>query len=122
MKKKILVVDDSPVVLAMIEDMLSELNYDVTVAENGFDASRQVEQQRFNLIITDLNMPVMSGIEFAKKAKLIPNCRFVPIVMLSSENDQDKIAEAKKMGISTFLSKPIKENQLKALLQVVMGS
>jgi AmiR/NasT family two-component response regulator len=52
----------------------------------------------------------------------MPNCKFVPIVMLSSEEDAGKIAEAKRVGISTFLRKPVKEVQLKTILQVVLGA
>lgn len=74
------------------------------------------------MIITDLNMPRMDGIEFVQQVKLLPNCKFVPIVMLSCESNDAKIAQAKQMGVSTFLSKPIKEAQLKTILQVVVGS
>lgn len=122
MAKKILVVDDSPVVLAMMDDMLSNLNYEVTTATNGFVACEEVKATKFDMIITDLNMPKMDGIEFTKQAKQMPNCKFVPIVMLSSEEDSNLIAEAKRMGISTFLRKPVKETQLKTILQVVLGS
>jgi two-component system chemotaxis response regulator CheY len=122
MVKKILVVDDSPSVLAVLEDMLSELGYDATTASNGKQACQFIEASKYNLIITDLSMPVMDGIEFVKAAKQMPNCKFVPIVMLSSEEDETKIAEAKSVGISTFLRKPVKELQLKTILQVVLGS
>ena len=122
MKKKILVVDDSPVVLNMLDDMLEELDYDVTTSSNALDACAQVETTKYNMIITDLNMPGMNGLEFTKRAKQMPNCKFVPIVMLSGEEDETKIAEAKSIGISTFLRKPVKKNQLKTILQVVLGS
>ncbi len=122
MAKKILIVDDSPSVLAILEDMLDGLGYDVTAASNGKQACQLLETNWYNLIITDLTMPVMDGIVFAQTAKMMPNCKFVPIVMLSSVEDEDKIAEAKRVAISTFLSKPIKEVQLKTILQVVLGS
>ncbi len=121
MKKQILVVDDSPVVLSMLDDILSSLNYEITTALNGIEACRHAESTRFDMIITDLNMPGMDGIEFTKRAKQIPNCRFVPLIMLSSENDEAKISEARMMGISTFLRKPIEENQLKSIMQIVIG-
>jgi two-component system chemotaxis response regulator CheY len=120
--KTILIVEDSPSVLAILEDMLSDLGYGVATATNGQQAVELLETSKYNLIITDLTMPVMDGIEFAKTAKQMPNCKFVPIVMLSSENDEAKIDEAKSVGISTFLRKPVKEIQLKTILQVVLGS
>ncbi|MDT8444154.1 MAG: response regulator [Desulfuromonadales bacterium] len=122
MAKKILIVDDSPSVLAVLEDMLDDLGYEVTVAGNGKQACELLETNRYDLIITDLTMPVMDGIVFAQTAKQMANCKFVPIVMLSSEDDAGKIAEAKRVGISTFLRKPVKEMQLKTILQVVLGS
>jgi two-component system chemotaxis response regulator CheY len=122
MAKKILIVDDSPSVLAILEDMLNDLGYDVTASNNGKQACQLLEANRFDLIITDLTMPVMDGIVFVQTAKQMANCKFVPIVMLSSEEDAVKIAEAKRVGISTFLRKPVKEVQLKTILQVVLGS
>ena len=122
MAKKILIVDDSPSVLAVLEDMLDELGYEVTSANNGQRACQLLESNRYDLIITDLTMPVMDGIVFVQTAKQMPNCKFVPIVMLSSEEDAAKIAEAKKVGISTFLRKPVKEMQLQTILKVVLGS
>ncbi len=122
MAKTILIIDDSPSVLAILEDMLTDLGYAVQTAENGQQALQLVEQNKFNLIITDLSMPVMDGIAFVQLAKKSENCKFVPIVMLSSEEDTAKIAEAKQVGISTFLRKPIKEKQLQMILQVVLGA
>ena len=122
MAKHILIVDDSPSVLAILEDMLSDLGYAVTTAGNGQEALARVEETKFDLIITDLTMPVMDGFGFVQRAKQMPNCKFVPIVMLSSEEDEAMIAAAKKAGISTFLRKPIKENQLKTILKVVLGN
>jgi two-component system chemotaxis response regulator CheY len=122
MAKKILIIDDSPSVLAVLDDMLDDLGYEVSAADNGKQACELLEANRYDLIITDLTMPVMDGIAFVQAAKQMPNCKFVPIVMLSSEEDEAKIAEAKKVGISTFLRKPVKEVQLKTILQVVLGS
>ena len=121
MAKKILIVDDSPSVLAILEDMLDGLGYEAVTAGNGKEALAEVEQSKFDLIITDLSMPILDGIEFVRQAKQLANCKFVPIVMLSSEEDEAKIAAAKQVGISTFLRKPIKENQLKTILLVVLG-
>jgi two-component system chemotaxis response regulator CheY len=122
MKKKILVVDDSPFILKVIGDMLKELNYEVTTADNGASACIHVETDPYDMIITDLHMPRMDGIEFTRRVKLIPERRFIPIVMLSTEGDEEKIAEAKQMGVSTFLRKPVKETQLKTILQIAVGT
>lgn len=121
MKKKILVLDDSPFMLTTIGDMLTKLNYEVTTVENGAEACQKVKSTRYDMIITDMNMPVMDGLEFTKRVKTYPNCKFVPIVMLSSEENAEKISTAKKMGISTFLSKPLKEAQLRTIVQITLN-
>jgi len=117
----ILIVEDSPSVRAMLADMLEAEGYKVMEAVDGYEAFKLVEYVKFDLIITDLTMPVMDGIEFIRQAKKLPLCRFVPIVVLSSEEDARKVDEAKKAGASTYLSKPFKEQQLRTMLKVVLG-
>jgi two-component system, chemotaxis family, chemotaxis protein CheY len=120
-EKTILIVDDSPSVRVLLADMLEEEGYKVVEAVDGFEAFKMVEYLKFDLIITDLSMPVMDGIEFIRLAKKQPLCRFVPIVVLSSEEDSRKVDAAKAAGASTYLSKPFKAPQLRAMLQVVLG-
>lgn len=121
MKHKILIVDDSPFMLKLVSDMLLGLDYDVAAAGNGEEAYRMVEATRFDMIITDMNMPEMDGLELTRRVKALPNCRFVPILMLSGDGSEEKIADAKKIGVSTFLNKPPKEAQLKTLLQMTLS-
>jgi len=121
MKKKILLVDDSPLSLQLMTDMLGEFEHEVTALTSAVQASEKVANGTFDMIITDLNMPDMDGIEFVRRAKQSPSCRFTPIVMVSSEGSEDKILKAKQMGISTFLSKPVKAARLKGLIQMTLG-
>ncbi len=121
MKKSILVLDDSPFILAVLGDMLKKLNYNVTTVDNMKEACQKVESTRYDMIITDLNMPDMDGFEFTRKVKSYSHYKFVPIVMLSSEVNDKNIAKAKEIGVSTFLSKPLKESQLKTLLQITLN-
>jgi len=122
MKKQILIVDDSPSVLAVLSDLISDLGYAATSACNGQEAYTLVETTKFNMIVTDLKMPVMDGVEFVKSAKQLSNCKFVPIVMLSSEDDEAKIATARKAGVSSFMKKPINPGQFTAMLKIVLGA
>ncbi len=121
-EKSILIVDDSPSIRAMLGDMLESAGYKVMEAVDGHEAFKLVEYLKFDLIITDLSMPVMDGISFIRKAKTLPLCRFVPIVVLSSEEEGSKIEEAKRVGASTYLTKPFKEQQLRSMLRVVLGT
>lgn len=120
-KKKILIIDDSPSMRAILKDMLEAEGYQVEEAADGHHGLKMVQSIKVDLIITDLSMPVMDGIQFVREAKKLPLCKFVPIVVLTSEGDSKKLDEAKQAGASTWLSKPFKENQLRAMLKMVLG-
>ena len=94
-----MIVDDSPSVLAILDDMLDDLGYEVTTADNGQQGCELLQTNRYDLITTDLTMLVMDGITFVQTAKQMPDCKFVPIVILSSEEDEAKIAEAKQLHV-----------------------
>ena len=108
-KKTILIIDDSASMRAILGDMLIDAGLEL------------VKETKFDLIITDLTMPVLDGIAFMREAKKMASCKFVPIVVLTAEGDAAKLEEAKKAGASTWLTKPFKEKQLRAVLQMVLG-
>lgn len=120
-KKSILIIDDSASMRAILGDMLVDAGYKVVEAVDGYAGLERVKETKFDLIITDLSMPVMDGIAFMRDAKKLPLCKFVPIVVLTAEGDAAKLEEAKKAGASTWLTKPFKEKQLRAVLQMVLG-
>ena len=108
--------------LTMLRDVLTALGYVATVAKSGHEGCQLLETNRYNLIVTDLNMPGMDGVAFIKRVREIPDGKYVPIVVMTGENDKNRIAEVKSVGISTFLEKPFKGSQLKTILEVVLGS
>lgn len=120
-EKTILIIDDSASMRAILGDMLIDAGYKVVEAVDGFAGLELVKETRFDLIITDLSMPVLDGITFLREAKKMPICKFVPIVVLTAEGDAAKLDEAKKAGASTWLTKPFKEKQLRMMLQMVLG-
>lgn len=120
-KKTILIIDDSASMRAILGDMLVDAGYNVVEAVDGHAGLELVKRTKFDLIITDLSMPVLDGIAFVREAKKTTLCRFVPIVVLTAEEDVAKIDEAKRAGASTWLAKPFKEKQLRAMLQMVIG-
>ena len=121
MKKSVLIVDDSPTAVTFLKDIIDNLGYETASAQNGQEALAHLETNKVNMIFTDLEMPVMDGVQFVKNAKRLSNCRFVPIVMVSSENNESRIVEARKAGASTFLKKPVNEGQLIAMIKIILG-
>lgn len=119
--KVILIIDDSASMRAILGDMLVDAGYKVVEAIDGFAGLELVKETKFDLIITDLSMPVIDGITFVREAKKLASCKFVPIVVLTAEGDAAKLDEAKKAGASTWLTKPFKEKQLRAVLKMVLG-
>ena len=85
MPKQILVVDDSSIMRQMVAFTLHEAGFEVQNAVNGEEALKLIEKQNFDLVVTDLNMPVMDGITFIENARKLPGSRYTPILMLTTE-------------------------------------
>ncbi|WP_374403214.1 response regulator [Niveibacterium sp.] len=116
MSKTILIVDDSFSLRRTLAIALKGAGYDVVEAGDGKEALGCLDGRKFNLIISDVNMPNMDGISFVKAAKQLPNYRFTPVIMLTTETDQTKIAEGKAAGVRAWVVKPF---QPPALLDAV---
>lgn len=117
MSNLIFVVDDSKTVRASLEYTLGKGGFDVASAENGSDGINRLEQlgkqgKRPAMIITDINMPVMDGITFIKEVKKNPTFKFIPILVLTTESQQEKKMEGKNAGAAGWLVKPFKPEQL----------
>ncbi len=119
--KTILCVDDSTTVLLSLTAILSKAGYAAEKALSGDEALGKLKiGLKPDLIITDLNMPGMNGIEFIKQVRLLPNLRFVPILFLTTESQQAKRAEAKAAGASGWLVKPVNGEELLGTIKLVM--
>jgi len=121
--KTILLVDDSKTMLLSMGSILKRAGFSVITAENGAEGLKQISQTKPDLMITDLNMPVMDGMTLIKEAKKLPEMRFKPVLMLTTESQQTKRDEAKKAGATGWLVKPVKPEDLLAVIkQVIPGS
>ena len=116
MSKTILIVDDSFSLRQTLAIALKGAGYDVLEACDGKDALTRLDGRKINLIISDVNMPNMDGISFVKAAKALPNYRFTPIVMLTTEGDEKKKQEGRDAGVRAWVIKPF---QPPALLDAV---
>jgi two-component system chemotaxis response regulator CheY len=96
----------------LISFALKDAGYDVLVAENGEEALGRLSGTKIDMVITDLNMPEMDGIELIKKLRGMKDYKFVPIVMLTTESQEDKKQEGKQAGASGWIVKPFSPEQL----------
>ncbi|MBI5640503.1 MAG: response regulator [Nitrospirae bacterium] len=110
--KNILIVDDENHVRQLLSLILKTEGYTVIEAINGRDALNKMNGNDISMVITDLRMPHMDGIEFAKQLKGKPDYRSVPIVMLTSEFQGYKKREGENAGITHWIAKPFIPQQL----------
>ena len=112
MAKTILIVDDSASVRQLVSSVLKGAGYDVVDSCDGQDALNKLTGQRIHLIISDVNMPKMDGISFVKSVKQLPNYKFTPIIMLTTESQEAKKKEAQAAGAKAWLIKPFNPTQM----------
>ncbi|WP_257170848.1 response regulator [Bradyrhizobium sp. SRS-191] len=119
MSRKILTVDDSKTMRDMITFTLRKAGFDVAEAEDGKAAINVLGGSKFDLIITDLNMPNMDGISLIKNVRAGSSHRTVPILILTTESDGTKKADGKAAGATGWLVKPFNPDQLVELVHRV---
>lgn len=112
MAKTILIVDDSASVRQVVSIALKGAGYDVITGVDGKDALAQLNGQRVHLIISDVNMPNMDGITFVSEAKKLPAYKFTPIIMLTTESQEDKKRQAQAAGAKAWVTKPFQPDQM----------
>lgn len=121
MANVILSVDDSKSMRQMVTFTLQKEGYEVVEAEDGRDALSKLQSVRVNMVITDLNMPNMDGIELIRSLRADPAFKFVPIVMLTTESAADKKDAGKNAGATGWIVKPFKPEQLVAVVKRLIG-
>lgn len=119
--KRILTVDDSPSMRAMISFTLQAEGFETTEAVDGQDALDKVQGENFDLIISDVNMPRMNGIEFVGKARKLDAHQFTPILMLTTESGNDIKAQGKAAGATGWIVKPFDPKKLLDTVAKVIG-
>jgi two-component system, chemotaxis family, chemotaxis protein CheY len=112
MAKTVMIVDDSISIRQVVGLTLRGAGYDVVEGSNGKDALAKLGQQKVNLIVSDVNMPEMNGIEFVKAVKAQPEYRFLPIIMLTTESGDEKKREGQAAGARAWVVKPFKPDVL----------
>jgi len=115
--KRILTVDDSTSVRQMVSFTLRNAGYEVVEAVDGKDGLGKASGEKFDLIVTDLNMPNMDGTQMIAAVRKLPACAFVPILMLTTESQAEKKDAARKAGATGWIVKPFNAEQLIAVIQ-----
>jgi two-component system, chemotaxis family, chemotaxis protein CheY len=119
--KTIFIVDDSATILLSISGILGKAGYAVEKAANAEDALRKFQGGvKVDLLITDLNMPGMNGIELIKEVRKLAAYKFVPILFLTTESQQSKKVEAKAAGASGWIVKPATADELLNTIKLVI--
>jgi two-component system chemotaxis response regulator CheY len=104
----------------MIIFTLNDLGHDIIEAEDGVDAMTKINSSKFDLVLTDLNMPNMNGIELITNVRQNPQNRAVPILMLTTESAQDKKEAGKSAGATGWIVKPFQPEKLIAVVNKVL--
>lgn len=119
MARKVLTVDDSATIRQALNIALAGAGYEVIEATDGVDALRKLAIDNVDMVVTDLNMPNMNGVELIREVRKQPGSRFTPIVMLTTESDAGKKQEGKAAGASGWIVKPFHPEQLLSVVQMV---
>jgi two-component system, chemotaxis family, chemotaxis protein CheY len=121
MSKLILTADDSSSVRQMVAFTLKGAGYSVVEAADGKDALTKANSDAVNMVVTDLNMPNMNGIDLIKALRADPKYKFIPIIMLTTESQATRKQEGKSAGATGWIVKPFKPEQLLAVVKKVLG-
>ncbi len=122
MPRTILSVDDSASVLQMVKLTLTGGGYQVVQANNGAEGLAKARAGGIDMVLTDLNMPVMNGIAMIRELRRLPQCTGIPIVFLTTESAANMKQEAKAAGATGWITKPFQQDQLLAVVRKVLGA
>jgi two-component system chemotaxis response regulator CheY len=120
MAKTILIVDDSASLRQVVRIALSSAGYEVVEACDGVDALSKLDGRKIHLIISDVNMPNMDGIELVRQVKARPDCKFTPVIMLTTESQADMKAQGQAAGARAWVVKPFQPAQMLAAVAKLM--
>lgn len=122
MKKKVLVVDDSATMRSLLVSTLEEIDGIETVqASNGFEALKALPMQPFDLVLTDINMPEINGLEIVHFIKNNETYRNIPLIIVSTEHGQADIRKGLALGAQKYITKPFDPEQVKKTVKELLN-
>lgn len=117
---KILVVDDCQTTRKLLGLYLKSKGFAVATAENGLDAIEKLGTDTINLVLTDLNMPYMDGLELIRTLKADPNLSAIPIIMVTTEADPEERAKAMTAGAAAYMVKPVTADKVSENILLIL--
>ena len=117
----VLVAEDSALICDIYRDMLDMMGHTPIICTNGLKAVEAFKEQEPDLVLLDVKMPVMDGIEACKQIRSLPSGRRVPIIIISSDNNENDVLRGLKAGADDYLSKPVQNALLAAKLKTLLG-
>lgn len=122
MSKTVLTIDDSASVRQMVSMTLSGAGLNVLEASNGAEGYTAATSNAIDAVLTDINMPVMNGLDFLRKFRQSPAGKGIPVILLTTESDDELKRQAREAGATGWIVKPFKQDQLVALIKKVTGA
>jgi two-component system chemotaxis response regulator CheY len=120
--KTIMIADDSSAMRAMLVSILESLDdYRIVEAASGFDALRLLPREHVDLILTDINMPDINGLELISYLRNNPNYQHIPVFIISTEGSAKDIEKGKLLGANEYLIKPFNPSLLQQLITTYLG-
>ncbi len=123
-KLRVLIVDDSSVMRKIVERALRQAGLDlaeVLEASNGAEGLAEAQKGALDMILSDINMPVMDGLEFLKNLATVESAKGVPVVMITTEGSEARVVEAISAGAKGYLRKPFTPEQVKTIVAPLLG-
>ncbi len=108
---KILIVDDSALIRSVASSAATEAGHEPIVAENGQEGLDMLNAHTFDLIFSDVNMPVMGGLEMVEKIKQQDAYKYIPIIMLTTESNPELKAQGQALGVKAWMLKPFNKKK-----------
>lgn len=120
MKKTVLIVDDFENTRWVIEFAIKSLDVNVLTASNGVEALKFFDGRKIDLLITDYNMPEMNGVELVENVRKLEVYTFIPIIMLTTERNIEKMKKAQDVKVTAWIQKPYKQEQFLKTVQKLL--
>ena len=118
---KILVADDAGLIRMVAKKAIEAEGHEAVVVENGAEGLEALKYHQFDLIFSDVNMPIMGGLEMVENIKKVQAYKFIPIVMLTTESSDELKEKGKALGVKAWMLKPFNKEKFTMVLQKLLG-